>query len=107
MSRGKGHGFRKRNVPALVFKYLSDMSRMFASVAELVRRGGRYALLVGRNRTNLHGQELLIDTPRLLTSVAESRGWKVDELIELDTYQRFDVHQGNSIRQESLLVLQR
>src|SRR5260370_31526731 len=40
------HGFRRRNVPALAYKYLSDIASMFASVRPVIRRKGRYALLV-------------------------------------------------------------
>jgi len=99
------HGFRRRNVPALVFKYLSDMASMFSTVRPLMRPGARYALLVGRNTTTLRGEEVLIDTPHLLARVAESRGWSVEETLAFETYHRYDVHQENSIREEILLVL--
>jgi site-specific DNA-methyltransferase (cytosine-N4-specific) len=99
------HGFRRRNVPALAYKYLADMGNMFASVHSVIRHQGRYGLLVGRNSTELRGEEILIDTPQLLAAVAESRGWKVEEMLPFQTYQRFDVHQNNSIREEVLLIL--
>jgi SAM-dependent methyltransferase len=99
------HGFRRRNVPSLMYKYLDDMARMFTSVRSLVRPGGHYALLVGRNSTNLRGEEILIDTPQLLASVAESCGWRVEEMLPFETYQRYDVHQENSIREEVLITL--
>jgi hypothetical protein len=101
----KSHGFRRRNVPALAYKYLADMAQMFASVHTVIRPGGRYVLLVGRNSTTLRGDEVLIDTPQLLASTAESRGWRVEEMQSFETYRRFDVHQENSIREEVLLVL--
>lgn len=101
------HGFRRRNVPALVYKYLADMASMFGSLLSVIRPKGRYGLLVGRNATELRGEEVVIDTPQLLADVAESRGWLVEEMLSFDTYHRFDVHQNNSIREEVLLVLQR
>ncbi len=103
----KSHGFRRRNVPALAYKYLVDMASMFASVCRVVRKGGRYALVVGRNATELQGQDVVIDTPQLLADTAESREWTVEEMTPFETYQRFDVHQSNSIREEILLVLRR
>ena len=33
------HGFRRRNVPALLYKYLADMSTMFGSVREMILPG--------------------------------------------------------------------
>lgn len=101
------HGFRRRNVPALVYKYLADMGSMFASVRLVLRSKGRYALLVGRNSTKLRGELFLIDTPQLLAEVAESRGWQVEDVLSFDAYHRFDVHQENSIRAEVLVILRR
>jgi site-specific DNA-methyltransferase (cytosine-N4-specific) len=99
------HGFRRRNVPALVYKYLADMAAMFGSVRNVMRKGGRYALVVGRNATELRGENNVIDTPQLLADTAASRGWVIDEMTPFETYQRFDLHQENSIRAEVLLVL--
>jgi len=99
------HGFRKRNMPALVFYYLWQMAEMFEAVRSMIRRGGKYGLLVGSNKTTLREREIIIDTPQLLASLAESRGWIVEEQIPFETYQRFDVHKKNSIRREMLLIL--
>ena len=101
----KNHGFRRRNVPALVYKYLVDMAQMFKSVRKVVRRGGSYTLLVGKNTTTLRGEKIQIDTPQLLSKVAVSRGWHVEEKLSFETYHRFDLHQSNSIREEVLLIL--
>ncbi len=105
MADHREHGFRKRNVPALAYKYFSQMAEMFEAVRQVMRSGGRYALLVGSNKTNLKGEEIVINTPELLASVAASRGWMIDETLKFETYQRFDVHKKNSIRGEVLLIL--
>lgn len=105
MADHPSHGFRRRNVPALVYKYLIDMAAMFVSVRTVMKSGSRYALLVGSNTTTLRDQEISIDTPNLLALVAESRGWQVEEMLSFETYQRFDIHQSNSIRAETLLIL--
>jgi len=99
------HGFRRRNVPALLYKYFADMGDMFGTVRSLVRKGGGYALVVGKNRTTLRGETIVIDTPSLLAELAEAKGWSVREVIPLDAYHRYDVHQDNSIRDESLILL--
>lgn len=107
LAEHRSHGFRRRNVPALVYKYLVDMGSMFTSVLNVIRPKRRYALLVGRNATELQGEEILIDTPQLLADVASSRGWAVEETLPFETYHRFDIHQSNSIREEVLLMLRR
>jgi hypothetical protein len=103
----RDHGFRRRNVPGLVYKYFVDMAQVFASVGELIQEGGRFVLLVGRNKTTLKGKLVEIDTPTLLASVAVTKGWVVDETLRLDTYKRFDLHRANSITHETLLILRR
>jgi site-specific DNA-methyltransferase (cytosine-N4-specific) len=98
-------GFRRRNMPALTYQYCRDMARMFRQVRQLLRPNAPFVLVVGCNKTRLGGQEFLIDTPRLLTSLATQHGFRLNEALELNTYQRFDVHQANSIRSETLLIL--
>jgi site-specific DNA-methyltransferase (cytosine-N4-specific) len=98
------NGFRRRNMPALTYQYFTDMARVFRRVRSVIRRGGCFALVVGRNRSLLGGKSVLIDTPKLLLDVAFSTGWRPSMRIELNTYQRFDVHQRNSIRNECLIV---
>lgn len=102
-----GNGFRRRNMPALLFGYFHDMARVFSSVRSVVKPNGLFALVVGRNRTTLGGKTVVIDTPRLLGDVAEANGWHVQEMLEMNAYQRFDIHRRNSIRTETLVVLKR
>lgn len=107
LSRGNDCGFRRQNMPALLYRYFSDMSSVFDTLLPAIRPGGCAAFVVGPNRTTLGGKAVLIDTPRLLASIAEARGWHIAELLPLDTYQRYDVHQRNSITKETLVLLRR
>lgn len=102
----RSDGFRRQNVPALLYKYLSDMARMFHQVRLVLRKGAPYALIVGKNTTKLGGSQYVIDTPQLLSGLAIANGFKVAETINLDTYHRFDVHSANSIRKETLVLLE-
>src|SRR5439155_11048299 len=95
-------GFRRRNTPALLYKYLTDMADMFREVHQLIEPGTPYALVVGRNKTTLGGSPYTIDTPPLLTRVEEDNGFELQETVEMETYQRYDIHQSNSIRNETL-----
>lgn len=100
-------GFRRKNVPALLFRYFRDMRAVFASMIQHVRPGGFFAALVGPNKSTLGGEVIEIDTPSLLAAVAERVGWQCSELVQLDAYQRFDLHRSNSITREALIVLRR
>jgi hypothetical protein len=100
-------GFRRKNVPGLLYKYLTEMAKMFRQVHGVLKKGAPYALIVGRNSTRLGGRVFIIDTPRLLSILAEANGFRLRENMELETYQRFNVHQANSIRTEMLTILER
>jgi site-specific DNA-methyltransferase (cytosine-N4-specific) len=100
-------GFRRRNMPALVLQYFQGMANALSSVAQVVKPGGHFVLVVGRNRTVLGGEEFTVDTPKHLIDTGNMTGWSRESQLELETYQRFDVHQRNSIRTESMVILRR
>lgn len=100
-------GFRKQDKPALVYEYFANMAMMFEQVYQLLRDGAIYALVVGKNTAVLGKIPFLIDTPHHLSLIAQAKGFSIEEIIKLDTYQRFDIHKENSIRSEELLLLRK
>ncbi len=106
-SLDQGNGFRRRNTPSLIYRYFLDMRRVLRGIQERLVVGGPIGLVVGRNRTILGGQEFVVDTPVLLAEIGQTVGLHFDELVELDTYQRYALHVRNSIRNEALLILRR
>lgn len=100
-----GNGFRRRNRPALVYRYFRSMARFFTTVVSAVRPAGYVALVVGPNRTALGGKEFRIDTPSLLIAVAEHLGYTLVEQRSMDAYPRYDLHQQNSIVAEKLIIV--
>jgi Putative RNA methylase family UPF0020 len=106
-SRKAGNGFRRRNTPALVYRYFRDMASVFDSILPVLRAGATAAFVVGANRTTLGGEEYCINTPMLLASIAERCGFVGLGCERMDTYQRYDLHQRNSINDEMLVLVQR
>ena len=102
-----GDGFRRRNTPAVVYRYFAGMTRAMSLTAQCLKPGGSLAFVAGPNRTSLGGTEFVIDTPALLTAIGEHVGLSFSELHDLESYSRYDVHSRNSIRTEQLLVMQR
>lgn len=98
-------GFRRKAVPSLVYRYFAEMGQMFGSVRKLMRKRAPFALVVGTNRTVLGGHEFSIDTPGHLAGIAAANGWLVQELLPLQTYQRYGLHAANAVRSESLVIL--
>ncbi|MGD0857024.1 MAG: DNA methyltransferase [Dehalococcoidia bacterium] len=101
------NGFRRRNMPALIHTYFTDMAQVMGNVQSVLKPGGIFALVIGRNKTVLGNESVIIDTPQLLVDTALKGGWDIQEIIELDTYQRYDMHQRNSIRTEQLVLLRK
>ena len=99
------NGFRRRNRPALTYRYFANMGAFFAGLKGRLRPGAPVALVVGTNRTTLGGNDFVIDTPQLLRMVAEQHGYS--SLLErrMDTYPRYDLHQRNAIDSETLIVV--
>jgi hypothetical protein len=82
------------------------MSRFFVNLKGMIKTGGKVALVVGPSKTTLSGNEYVIDTPRLLTLIGARHGFSSLMMVEMDTYQRYDLHQKNSIASEMLTVMQ-
>lgn len=106
-SVGVGDGFRRQAVPILLYRYLSGMKFTFCNLHSALRKGGRMAWVVGVNQTTLGGVPIVIDTPGLLSRLAEDAGFEVEDPIRLQAYHRYGVHQKNSIREESILLFRR
>jgi site-specific DNA-methyltransferase (cytosine-N4-specific) len=98
-------GFRRQAVPALLYRYFQGMQAAFSSIRPSMRSGAKFALIVGHNHTTLGGRRFDIDTPLHLANLATSAGWELDELLPLQTYQRFGLHMTNAVASETLILL--
>lgn len=98
-------GFRKQAVPVLLYRYFVDMKYMFVNTLTVTRKGGKFGLIVGKNKTTIGGTKYLIDTPQLLSLLAKDCGWNVNELFPLQTYKRYGINSKNAINSETLIVL--
>lgn len=102
---GSKDGFRRKAVPPLLYRYFSEMQKSFQGLRNQLKPNAPYALIVGHNHTVLNGVRRDIDTPRHLAGLAQSAGWSVEELIPLQTYQRFGYHMDNAVSSETLVLL--
>lgn len=100
-------GFRKRSVPALLYRYFYFMKNTFIKMADLTKAGVPFILVVGVNSTNIGGKKTIIDTPELLIPIANSVGWSTDSVMDMETYRRFEIHKRNSVSKEKILVFRR
>ena len=98
-------GFRRRSVPILLYRYFTGMREAMRSVRQVLRPSAPFALIVGCNHTVLGGERFEIDTPAHLGNMAVEMGWRIEEVIPLQTYQRYGYHAKNAIARETLLLL--
>jgi hypothetical protein len=98
-------GFRRKAVPTLLYRYFASMQESFQSIRTVMKPAAPFALIIGHNHTVLGGVRYDINTAAHLASIANNVGWKVDELIELQTYHRYGYHMNNSVGAETLLIL--
>lgn len=100
-------GFRRQATPALTYRYFADMCRVFRGLNQVLCKNAKLAFVVGANHTTLGGERFEIDTPKALALIAEETGFSIKEVIPLQTYQRYGLHQKNSIQSENLTILER
>jgi len=100
-------GFRRKSVPSLMYRYFSDMHDVFKSTLEIMQPSAPFALIVGHNRTTLGGKSFDVDTPALLREIALDCGWKHEDSIPLQTYQRYGSHMANAVQAETLLIVRK
>ena len=100
-------GFRRQATPYLLYKYFCDMFVAFNNLHSVLKEEGLFCLIVGKNRSRIGGIDNIIDTPYFLSLISKKIGYSVQELIPLETYQRYSVHLKNSIDQESLIILKK
>jgi site-specific DNA-methyltransferase (cytosine-N4-specific) len=103
----KNDGFRRQAYPYLLYKYFYDMHIAFRNLCFLLKKGGDFCLIVGKNKSRIGGKDTIIDTPYFLSLIAEKAGYSIQEFIPLETYQRYEAHLKNSIDQEILIVLRK
>lgn len=104
---GQKDGFRRQAVPMLLYRYFAAMRDSFKYIHGQLKQGAPYALVVGHNHTVLGGTHYDINTPMHLAGLAESVGWKVNEMLPLQTYQRYGYHMDNAVTAETLILLRK
>jgi hypothetical protein len=110
LSENRRHpvGFRRRNVPALLYQYFRDMRTVMAKLHGVVRSGGRAFVVLGDSSTHLgSGEEVTIKTTKHVAELAEQGGWKAVEAWPITVTVEDLAHVRNAITENKILVLER
>jgi len=100
-------GFRRRNMPALLFRYFDDMRTVLGNAQRALRGGGSAFLVMGDNSTSTPSREIEIPTTDLVSEIAESVGFKVQERIPITVTTENRVHIKHSIRENAVVWLRK
>lgn len=100
-------GFRRQAVPSLLYRYFARMGNAIERWSAVLAPGETAVLIVGHNHTTAGGEKIAIRTPELLGQVAETRGFDVEEIINLETWPRYGLHAANGVPGEDAVVLTR
>ncbi len=107
-SRRHPVGFRRRNVPALLYQYFRDMRTVMAKLHLLIRPAGRAFVVVGDSMTQLgNGEELCIETTDHLAALSEQVGWRLIDAWPITVTVEDSAHVRHAITENKILVLQR
>ena len=88
----------------IAFKYLDDMCKNLTEVFKVIRKGGRYVVVVGNNR--IRGQ--LFESWKYLMPIAEKIGFKVENYFGSEIIKHFiKVPREERINTDWILVLKK
>ena len=103
LNQSRDVGFRRRNLPSLLYKYFHDMRQVFVGMREILKPGASAFVVVGNNHTLAGGKRVDITTVRLLADVAEAVGFEVVEEIPMEMLISREIFKKNAIESESIL----
>ena len=99
-----GVGFRRRNLPALLYRYFLDMREALKEIYRVLRPKGQCYLVIGDNRTTLGtGQSIRIQTGHYLEGTARGLGFEIEEAIPITVTVEDRVHVKNAIKENLVL----
>lgn len=102
-----GVGFRRENLPALLYRYFADMKRVFELGHSSLSRGALCGIVVGDSYTTAGEERFRIRTTDLLVELCEAIGFSTEERIPMGGQVAYLPHQKNGIQAEEILIFRR
>jgi len=102
-----GAGFRRVNMPALLYRYFSDMRTNLANVANVLRAGGKAFYVVGDSKTKVSGEWFPIRTTEWLMRIADQNGLRASKLLDISVTTENLKHIRHAITENAVLVFEK
>jgi DNA modification methylase len=100
-------GFRKQNMPALLFRFLCDMSSALKQIHRVCKPGAEAMIVIGDSRMTIDGKSLRIPTTDHVEAIALQHGFSAIERIDISVTTENLVHIGNAITENVVLRLRK
>lgn len=101
----EGAGFRRKAVPALLYRYFAYMGQTLAALRASMAEGEKVVMVVGVNRTGSGTTATTIDTPDLLGRLSERHGFHYEERLPFQAWARYGMHARNAVASEAAVVM--
>lgn len=106
LNKGTDVGFRRKNTAALLYNYFIDMHEGINQLSKVLKKNRFAFFVVGNNRTTAGNENINIPTDDFICYIAEKNNFKLIEKISMTVQKSYLIHSKNSIKKESILVLQ-
>ena len=100
-------GFRRANLPALLWRYFIDIRDNITQVRNMLKSGASAFYVVGDSRTIINGKWLPIETTRSIVHIGEMLGLRHAESISIDVTRENLKHIKNAITKNAILRFER
>ncbi len=98
-------GFRRKNMPALLFRFFKDMALVLKNCRHVLRPGGEAMIVIGDNRMRVDGDYERIATTDFVRDIAVDCGLELLERIDISVTTENLVHIKNAITENVVLRL--
>jgi DNA modification methylase len=96
-------GFRRQNMPALLYRYFTDMTTVMRNLDDLLKPGAFAFFVIGDTKTEAGGKTVLIRSGQVLQETAESLGWDVLDVIPISVTTENRPHNKHSITSNDII----
>jgi hypothetical protein len=107
LKQSNDSGFRKKNMPALIFRFLRDMNEMFIHLNVLCHTGTDVMIVIGDSTITIDSKVILIPTTNLVEIIANNQGFKSIDKIDITVTTENYLHIKNSITKNVVLWLKK
>ena len=100
-------GFRRANMPALLWRYFSDMKENLAQTEAILKPGAKAYYVVGDSRTKAGESWVKIETCKNIGLIGEMVGLRHVENINIDVTTENYKHMKNAITKNQIIVFEK